>query len=127
MSNGPLMHEHVSDSVKKDLNIESLQIKIQELQSECNSWVPTLSVNTEALNGDAVKFTLSVGVGALCQGVSYTLTKTDIKYLLDGDTLVSDVGDNLATLYTGLVQAFIRDRVLNIAKNIKQMEGKHEK
>ena len=124
MTSGPIAHEHVLDSVKKDLNIESLQLKIQELQSQVNGWVPSLTIQTNMLDDTAVKFTLTVGSGNLCQGVSYTLSKHDIIYLLDGDTLVSDVGDNLATLYTGLVQSFIRDRLISTAKNIKTMENK---
>ncbi len=122
MSHGPMYYENILDSVKKDLNIENLMQHLSIVKAQADAWVPNFSVDTDANSGESVQFKLHVGDQAKptqVQGVTYTLSKKDVIYLADGNSLVEDIAENLVTLYEAQLKNLIRSQITHLAANIK--------
>ena len=126
MTSGPLNHELILDSVKKDLSIENMQKAMAQYKAIACEWIPQISIDENADNGNAVQFKLVVGdpsVPQSIQGLTYTLTKKDVVYLSDGNALIENVAENLATLYESLLRNVLREQARHLAANIRR-EGK---
>jgi hypothetical protein len=55
--------------------------------------------------------------------LTYTLAKKDVIYLSDGNALIENVAENLATLYESLLRNVLREQARHLAANIRR-EGK---
>lgn len=126
MEKGPIYVENILDGVKKDLNIENLQMALAQCKELAFGWVPQFSFDTEANDGKSVQFQLVVGDKSnpsQLQGVTYTLSKEDVIYLHNGNSLVDNIADNLGTLYIALLKNEIRNRIKYLAVNIAKQEN----
>lgn len=126
MTTGPIHVENVLDSVKKDLTIENLQQLLIQYKDLADGWVPQFSFDTEANGGKSVQFQVVVGdksKPSQLQGLTFTLSKEDVIYLNNGNTLVETVADQLGTLYTGLLKGVIREKIKHLAANIIKQES----
>lgn len=127
MTHGPLHGELLLDSVKKDLSIDNLQKLLNDWRDLALKWVPQIEIDNDANNGNSIQFKLIVGdpsKPADVQGLTYTLSKDDVLYLSDGNSLAEDVADNLSTLYESLLRNVIREKTRFIAANIRKERSK---
>ena len=117
---GPLESEKVLDSVRKDLTIENLLDELELFKSKAYAWEPQISISNKP-NSDEVVFKIALGdprKPQSIQGLTYTMSKEQIKYLKDGDALLADVVNNLVTLYEIRLKERLRSEVTKIASGI---------
>jgi len=118
MSYHPDYRENIADGVIKDLNIEKLQVLCKEYKKQAEAWCPMITVDETVSNGTMVTFTATLIVDGIPQGLSYTISKQEAKYLAAGDVLITTVAEQLTSIFESRMRAELGYRIKKVLANI---------
>lgn len=127
MSNDPLYAEKVLDSIKKDLTIENIQQLMFKYKQQADEWYPNIRFE-ENPNTESITFILVIGDQndpVNCMSHTYTISKKDIVYYAEGNSLVEELSSTFAPIYEGLLRTKFRQAIKGLPENIK-MQEKHK-
>ena len=118
MSYHPDYRENIADGVIKDLNIEKLQVLCGEYKKQAEAWCPMITVDETVSNGTMVTFTATLIIDGIPQGLSYTISKQEAKYLAAGDVLITTVAEQLTSIFESRMRAELGYRIKKVLANI---------
>jgi hypothetical protein len=120
MSYHPDYRENIADGLIKDLNIIRLQELCLEYKSKAEQWCPSITVDETVMNNTAITITATIIVDGIPQGLSYTISKKEAKYLADGDALVNTIAEQLTLIFESRMREELGYRLKKVLTNMER-------